>query len=283
MSEQNQSSYQEFRKQYEEQHPASIPVYETEMHEYQAWARWAVLLTFICAAMVSGVHTVPTVWKSIELSPIITADIRNVVSIASLFAIELAILLSAYLMAKGVKLAYVVMGIASSVAVMANLYSVIAALTAGGDAGALVVAIALGIGAPLIALFSGKMFVDIHRADRVQDSRARKTYKEDCIRWDKEVEKAYKVSMKLSSVHPSKVSNGHVQWTDEQPAASNLGHTKVPDASRVVQQYLAENPHAISMSPRLLAGMLGVGKSTVNNVQREMREKVSTNGHAVVN
>lgn len=287
MSSKNQITYAEFRRQVEEQRPASVPVYEVEMNEYQTWARWAVLLTFICAAMVSGVHTVPTVWKGIEVNEIITPDVRNIVSVASLFAIELAILLSAYLMAKGVKLAYAVMGVASTVAVMANLYSVISALAGGGDPGALIVAIVMGIGAPLIALFSGKMFVDIHRADRVQVARARKTYKEDCIAWDKEIEKLYKASLKASnssgaasSVQPSNVSNGHVQWTESAPAASSLGHSKVPDASKVVEKYLAENPDAITMSPRVLAGLLGVGKSTVNNVQRDMRDKTLTNGHS---
>lgn len=282
MSYKNQLTYQEFRKEFEEQRPSSVPVYEVEMNEYQSWARWAVLLTFVCAAMVSGVHTVPTVWKGIEVNEIITSDVRNIVSVASLFAIELAILLSAYLMAKGVKLAYAVMGVASTVAVMANLYSVISALADGGDPGALIVAIVMGIGAPLIALFSGKMFVDIHRADRVQDARARKIYKEACIAWDKEVEKAWKASQRspmsnrVSTEPLSNVSNG---LSIGQPMASTIGHTKVPDASRMVHDYLTDNPDALSMSPRVLAGLLGVGKSTVNNVQREMREKVLSNGH----
>lgn len=285
MENEKQTSYQEFRRQYEEQNPASVPRMETEMHEYQAWTWWAVLVTFICAAMVSGIHTVPTVWKSIEIGEIITADMRNVVSFASLVTIELAILLSAYLMAKGVKLAYVVMGIASSVAVLANLYSVISALTAGGDAGALVVAIALGIGAPLIALFTGKMFVDIHRADRYQDAKSKKLYKDACIAWDKEIQKAWKTALKSmpasNRVSNEPVSNLSNEVSNGQSSGSLLGHSKVPDASKIVENYLLENPNSLSMSPRLLAGMLGVGKSTVNNVQREMREKLLSNGNGV--
>lgn len=188
----NHLSYEEFRTQYEKQHPASIPQIEYEVHEYQAWVRWAVFFTFVCAAMVSGIHTVPTVWQSIEVNEIVTEAMRTVVAYASLFAIELAILLSAYLMAKGVKLAYFVMVIASLVAVLANLYSVGRAFDTGGESFALVVSVALGIGAPMIALFSGKMFVDIHRADRIQDAKAKRTYKEACIAWDSEIEKAWK-------------------------------------------------------------------------------------------
>lgn len=274
--------YDEFRKQHELRHPASVPVLEIEMNEYPAWARWAVLLTFISAALVSGVHTVPTVWKSIEIGEIITPEIRNIVSLASLAAVELAILLSAYLMAKGVKLAYFVMGIASAVAIMANLYSVITAFTSGGDLGALIVAVCLGVGAPLITLFTGKMYVDIHRADRVQDAKARKVYREACIAWDKEIEREFKKQLKgVSNVHPT-ISNGQSIGQTPQPAVSTLGHTKKPDASEIVRKHLLDNPQDLDTSAYRLAEFLNVGKSTVNNVQRELKGlNHSSNGNGV--
>lgn len=50
-------------------------------------------------------------------------------------------------------------------------------------------------------------------------------------------------------------------------------HQKLPDASKVVRDYLEANPEALHRPPRDLAVQLGVGKSTVNNVQREILGK----------
>lgn len=275
--------YLEFRKQYELQHPASIPVLEEEISEYPKWTRFAVLTAFVAAALVSGVHTVPTVWKSIEVGELITPAVRNMVSLSSLVAIELAILLSAYLMAKGVRLAYGVMAIASAVAIMANLYSVITAFQRGNDDGSLVVAVVLGIGAPLIALFMGKMFVDIHRSDRIQHSRAQKIYREACKAFDKEINnawKSYQKTTKPSMSNRPDVSNGQNYGQNVTPSASILGHIKRPDASEIVLRYLQENPQELDTNARELAARLNVGKSTVNNVQRQLKGMTEpTNGH----
>lgn len=277
-------NYHEFRQEYEEQHPASIPQYEPEMHEYPGWVRWAVLAGFIAAAMVSGVHTIPTVWASIRTGAIITEAVRNGVSVASLFAVELAILLSAYLMAKGVRLAYTVMGMASLVAIAANLYAVVTAFQENTtDAGALAVAFILGVCVPMITLFMGKMFVDIHRADRVQDARAKKAFREASIAWDKEIERAWKGYQKSNVQLSNDMSNGRNGQVAVSPSRSLLGHTKNPDASEIVRKHLSENPEDMNLSPRQLGALLDVGKSTVNNVQREMRQRTveATNGHKI--
>lgn len=251
--------YSEFRAQYEQQHPASIPALEYEVNEYAWWVRWLVLAAFICTALVSGVHTVPTVWKGIEVGELITPAIRNVVSLASLAAVELGILLSAYLMAKGVRLAYIVMAIASLIAVAANLYSVVNAFNAGGDPGALFVAAVLGIGAPLIALFTGKMFVDIHRADRIQDARARRAYREALVAWDARVEKAWKSYLRGVRTPSEQVS-------DNRPTSDSQGQ-----AERV-RLYLTDNPDAVRLSVRDLSELLNVGRDTAHRVKREFSE-----------
>lgn len=188
--------YQTFRQAFEEQHPASIPVYEEEVGEYPDWVRHAVLVTFVAAALVSGVHTVPTVWKGIETGPIITDAVRNIAALAALAMVEFAILLSAYLMAKGSRLAYAAMALAGLAAVTANLFSVVTAYQKSADGGAILVAVLMGIAAPLIALLMGKMFVDMHRAARVQQARAKRVYKDAQIAWDAAVEIAWKAFQK---------------------------------------------------------------------------------------
>lgn len=274
-----QLDYLEFRSQYEIQHPASVPQMEYDVHEYQAWVRVAVLITFVCAAAVSGIHTVPTVWQSIEVNEIVTETMRTVVSYASLAAIELAILLSAYLMAKGVRLAYFVMFIASTVAVLANLYSVIRAFNAGGEIGALIVAIALGIGAPMIALFSGKMFVDIHRADRIQDARARKAFKEASVEWDKEIEKAYKAYLKGASKGrvSSAVDNRLSIQTDNRQ--SGAGYGRVSSAVDIALDYLQNNPEAANLSVRDLGTVAGVGKDSAAKARSQYLSENGNGSH----
>lgn len=273
-----QLDYSEFRKQYAERHPASVPQFELELNEYPKWVRYAVMVTFVSVAMVSGIHTVPTVYESITIDGIVTEQMRTVVSYASLFAIELGILLSAYLMAKGVKLAWGVMIIASMVAILANLYSVFKALGTE-DVGVIPVAVALGIGAPMIALFTGKMFVDIQRADRVQDAKARKVFKEASIAWDKEVDRAYKSYLKDGQKDlPRPVESVRTDITDGQP--SGHGFTRRTDAKDIVREHLEKNPQDNLMSVRELANLLGVGKSTVSDAKRSLMQDFSENGHS---
>lgn len=276
-------NYSEFRKRYEEQHPASIPKLEFEMSDHPQWLIWAVAAMFIASALMSGVHTVPTAYDTIEALKV-AEPIRQLGGMASFIFVELGILVSAYILFKNWSFwVFIILAIAVIIAMVANLYSVSEALQVNGDLGMTIVAVALGLGAPLIATLSGKVFVGLHRSDRIIDTRARAKFKEDSIAWDKEIERAWKAELKagpsrVSSVQLSnEVSNGQ---SNVSAAASLVGHTKVPDASQKVRDYLSDNPDALYLSPRQLAELLRVGKSTVNNVQREMRDAVASNGHS---
>lgn len=56
------------------------------------------------------------------------------------------------------------------------------------------------------------------------------------------------------------------------PSASTLGHSKQPQASSIVRDYFQEHPEAIDGNPIEIAAALGVGKSTVYNVIKSMKE-----------
>lgn len=58
-------------------------------------------------------------------------------------------------------------------------------------------------------------------------------------------------------------------------------HTKRFDAANIVRKHLLDNPQDLDMSAYRLAEFLNVGKSTVNNVQRELKGQNghSANGH----
>lgn len=175
--------YEDFRKQYEVQHPASIPRFEEELSIYPNWLEKVVGFMFFCASLLSGVHTVPAVRDGMTTDfwpqPFIDG-----VSMLSFVAIELVFFVAAYaLMRKRQWHVMITLGIAFIVAMVANLKENISAYQAG-DPGTITVAVVLGIGAPLIAFMAGKMFVDIHRARRSVGTEARRSYEEALKAWD---------------------------------------------------------------------------------------------------
>jgi cation transport ATPase len=266
--------YIEFRKQYEEQHPASVPVEEIYIGEYPAWVTWAVGAMFVAAAFFSGIHTVPVAYRMIERFGV-AEWLRQAGGISAFLFIELAVLVSAYMLVKRRSVVMlIILLIAICVAMGANLYSVSEAfLPEQFDSFARMIAVMFGVVAPLMAALAGGVFVWLHHAERVAEARAKTAFKELKIAWDKEIERAHKRAYPAASRPVQSVSIG-------QSAVSSIGHKKVVDATVRAQQYLDAHPEDLNLSPRELARKIGVGKSTANNVQRWLREqKGYVNGH----
>lgn len=57
------------------------------------------------------------------------------------------------------------------------------------------------------------------------------------------------------------------------PSVSTLGHSKQPQASKLVRDFLIENSEALEWNPLEIAGRLGIGKSTVYNVMNDLRKE----------
>jgi hypothetical protein len=279
--------YQEFRKQYEEQHPASVPVRPEQVRsEYPGWLRGAVLLMFVCAALLSGVHTVPTVHAGIETNGVIAPLVRDLVSLASFVAVELAIFVAAYASLRGSKRTVTAMLIVTfTIALVSNVQSVLKALAANGDVWVTAVGIILGIGAPLIAFMSGEMFVHMHAAVTTATADADATFREQMKAFDAVVLREFRKQMdKPSTVQVSKERPMDVSIGQEvSPSKSTLGHTKVPDASKRVAEFYAQDAKAIwdeTLGVRKVAAQLGVGRQTVSNVRQTLRDQArQTNGH----
>jgi hypothetical protein len=256
--------YLEFRAQYEERHPASVPVRVEEVSPYPRILQVAIFIMFISAALLSGVHTVPVIQQG--LPPGVSSEMRDVTGIAAFIGVEMAILLSAFAMVGGGN-AFVRSALYMSIgtALVANVYSVIKAFAAvaGGDIGALIVAAFLGIAAPSIAGLSGKMFVDVMRAKRGIDRRANEAYQESCQLWDARVLAAWKADARKAI----NLSNGqHGQGGQKRRVSSKTAK---------VRQYYVDNPSALDTPIREIADKLGVGRQTVSNA----RQKVLSNGH----
>lgn len=270
-----QLEYAEFRQQYEQQHPASVPVMDSGLSEYPVWLSWVVLAMFICAALLSGVHTVPTAYATIEKT-MVSDIVRQVVASGSFVFVELGILVSAYILFKNWSWwAFLILVTCILIAVVANLYSVSNALDTA-DIGAKIVGIALGIGAPAVASMAGKVYVSLHKSDRAGEYRAKQQYAEDCKAFDVMVNEAwdrYQKSGKRTrghvSVMPSAreelsvVSASALSATDTNGHGYGQGYSREADARTRVREHLANNPEDANMSVRALAEKIDLKKTVV--------------------
>lgn len=283
------SDYGEFRKQYEERHQASVPARKPIVNEYPSWLYWAVGGMFFSAAVLSGVHTVPTVFNTIEVNEIITPLVRSIASLLSFVAVELAIFISAYAAIRGSKV-FVTIVLATSfiVAIVSNLQSVSRALSgSGAGVGTLVVIVALGVGMPLIALMAGKMFVDMHRANRTMALRTEHEYTEAWKAFEAEILSAYEAferkqdrrTGRTLDIHPVRADIGRTDSGQGVQRPSGFGYDRSSDAKDKVKTHLEDHPEDFQMSVRTLADKLGVGKSTVADVRKMLQPELSTNGN----
>ena len=90
-------------------------------------------------------------------------------------------------------------------------------------------------------------------------------------------QRALGVSWKVERVSGNSIpelSNGiPLEKTEEiVPSASTLGHSKQPQASKIVRDYFQEHPEAVDGNPLEIAALLNVGKSTVYNVIKSMEQ-----------
>lgn len=186
------SDYQTFRIEYERQHKASIPV-KKRTNEYPSLLVWAVLAMFLCAALLSGVHTAPTAYQTIEGSKV-SEIVRQAAALATFGFVELGILVSSYLLFKRSANEYFALSvliICSFIAMAANLYSVSKALQSD-DFGSVIVGVSIGIGAPLIAALTGKVFVNLHHSNDLSEQRANEQYKQAMTLFESDILNAYR-------------------------------------------------------------------------------------------
>lgn len=192
-------TYNEFRSEYEEQHPSSVPQREIVVSPYPRWLVWVVLAMFVASVLLSGVHTVPTVYDTIPTpDTLFSEDIRKAAAYSSIVIIELGLFVSVYASLSSKSMVPRIIQIVAFVAaIAANLYSVLKTLgetnaaTANPDAGTVAVGIVVGFVAPLVALLSGEMYIKMHSADRRGKLDADTRYREARQVFDAQVLDAY--------------------------------------------------------------------------------------------
>lgn len=263
----NEMDYATFRQQYEEQHPASVPIKPDATSDYPIWLEPLALVMFLAVSIVSGVHTVSTMRYTMIESMVIPEDAKNPAAAAAFFGFEIALFVSVFgwLRKDNRWLAYLATGVVFAVIVMANIQDVARAGADGLFNGIMVFGI--GIGTPLVALFSGKLFVDIYRRKHVNETSADRQFTEAQRKWDATINRAYKQYMKEQEASTSVNLRKNTPLTEE----------PTPKMQEVID-WLRDNPEHLDTPSRQLVEDLRISHTTINKAQQWAKEH-STNGH----
>lgn len=139
-----------------------------------------------------------------------------------------------------------------------------------------VINLAVAVSAPALAFISSDVLAIELMATDIQRREAMRQYDERCLDWQDGLNRSWNGQQKNWGVRievPS-LSNGiPLESNGNVPSKSTLGHTKKPDATKRVMDYLADNPDAIHQNPLEIASLLEVGKSTVYAVFKEVKSQ----------
>jgi len=183
-------TYDEFRRDYSKKHPNSVPV-KQDFHGNGLGARLLWLAVFISAALISSVHTVPTILATIPTGGIIPLLVVNIAALSGFVAVELTIFASAMYKSRG-RIATMALVLSLATAVVANIYSAVSTMT-GGQSNwfEVLVAVFIGFAAPFTAYVAGEMFARMSEEDKAEQQKIDRAYREDMQRFDKAVLMAY--------------------------------------------------------------------------------------------
>lgn len=266
--------FDEYKYDWLKKHPNSVPTEEMEDSPYPGWVKILVLVGFVLAALLSGVHTMMVVYDGIKVSALVDETMRQWVSRGSFVVYEICMFAAAYLMAvvSTKLLARVAAAIIFTTLIATNLYSVnqIYGFDFQNNAfGSFVTALFSLV--PILAYSLSKLYINIGSAERLLKRKAKDAYKEAMQKMDATILKDFKKDSKASNP-PSKD-----RLLDDQPEPPKS--VKLPDASQRVIDYLRDNPADIDgLSSARLASKLGVSKATANNAQRRLKGGY-LNGH----
>lgn len=183
-------TYDSFRNDYSNKHPNSIPI-KGVFHGNGIGARLLWLSVFISAALISSVHTIPTILATIPTDSIIPLLVVNIAALSGFIAVELTIFASAMYKSRG-RIALAALTLSLATAIVANIYSAVSTMAAGqSNWFEVVVAVFIGLAAPMTAYLAGEMFARMSEEDRAEQAGINEQYRHDLQRFDKAVLAAY--------------------------------------------------------------------------------------------
>lgn len=275
--------YEEFRKQYEIQHPASVPVLQDMQSEYPSWLSPLALLMFLAVSLVSGVHTVSTMRYTMIESMVIPENAKDIIALSAFFGFEIALFVSVFSWIRQQRrwLSYLATAVVFVVILLANVRDIQRA--ADNSVMDIVMIVGIGVGTPLVALVSGKLFVDIYHSKHNARRRTMELYREEMKQWDAAINREYAKLTKTHQVSTGQAVRADGQRTDK-AIMSGYGYNRTSDAQDKVRAHLEAHPEDFTLSVRALADKLEVGKSTVADVRRVLQEpSANGNGHTPAN
>jgi len=294
-------TYDEFRDQWQKQHPASLPQKRNIALPFPSWLPIAVLVMFSSAVLLSAVHTIPTVYDAIPVTDVISEVVRRAAAHAAVFVIELSLFIAVYASASGKTHTYTAIEIVSFVgALAANLDSVLSTVS-DSDIGGTIVGVIVGSIPPLAAALSGAVYVRMHRSNTHARQQIDEAYREDLKQLDTIVLTAYRKYEKdmeklLSARSYRQPDTAYLsasvlsdQTDNRQTRGAASGYDRTPDGQQKVIEWLSNHPDSVNQPSRTIASLMAadgikVGHDTANKGRnawvnaRAVSPTISTNG-----
>lgn len=309
-------AFKAYRETYSQTNPPPDLQKVARKHAQNNRLIYRVLGALVASSMVvSGSHTVPVFADSLpEATPVL---IKLMVSVAAFIAIEVAILVYAYQrvekahannpnMSKDVqRLMGYGLVLAIAVALGANVYSVLKPhMTEGGlkqvwDMVSIVVAVLVGISAPVLAFIAGELFglltvearerkatilTEFDQQTEDWESALRDAWARDRIKWGARVsvERPSAIQQipadKFTPIHSLHSVNEAVNERDVNTAN---GYTKQMNAREVIKAFFEANPDAIDLNLDVLVTRITsemgvkIGRTSIHNVRRDLKNEQS--------
>lgn len=259
--------FEQFEKDWKKRHKASLPRRRSVSSlSAIAWISYWIIVA-IGAAIFSGVHTLPTAEMTIEDN----VSYRAELALTAIIIVEFSIFGSAAGRHYIKWLKYLLI-ISLGVALIGNLSSSYTAVAHnGGDWLNQLAGVLLSIIAPITAFAAGEV---LHFQIDSLNQRRKEADIEYQVAW-KEVEaKINAAYTKLEKEAKDIVrAQNTVSVSVESGRTSAFGYSKKSDAKDIVRAHLDKHPSDIDKTVRELADILGVGKTTVSDVKRELLTK----------
>ena len=259
--------YKQFRENYLTTHRASIPVKPRGSNSWFAIMLW--VLVYIGAAVISGVHTVPTIVDSIPKD--VLPPIAGIASLFGFLFLELALFTGALSRVKS-RLKSLALSVAFIAAVVANVYSAVKAFTeTQSDGFAVVVGVILGVAAPLMALVAGETVAHLRSENESDTAEDMKTYRQEMRDLDAKINAAYTRHMS-DKVEPIEITR---EEKPQLPTGNLRGKREIYETLQqypdVVEQLLQKQINA-----REVAERLNTSPATLSKVLATFRKERET-------
>lgn len=251
-------SYDEYKAHYDKTHTSEKPK-RGVAEGFNYWLLAAVFIMLVAVNIVSGAHTVPTLYKNLEV--LIPADMRVGIAVAGFFAIEFPMLIFSFMEFQSGLRKWIV-GLALIAAIGANVYSSLSATnTDGATPFTHAISILIGVIVPLVNVATGELLRHM-----MQDKKKREDNRDEVYNTkDREYEK------KVRTDYNSYLSRMGIKDADQRLQAATEGNASNPTRVETTEHPVIRT----SWTAETLAAQMTKDK-TENMTSRDLQKRYST-------